>query len=180
MTDRVVLLDDDGRPIGSADRATVHGRSTPYHLAFSCYLLDPAGRVLLTRRALGKTAWPGVWTNSCCGHPRPGEAPREAVVRRVTSELGSAPSDLRPVLPSFSYHAVDPSGTVEHELCPVWLGRISPGQLRPDPSEVMDTCWVEWPLLRAIVAGAPGLLSPWAVLQVPLLAEALAGAEVVA
>jgi len=180
MTDRVVLLDDDGRPCGSADRTTVHGRSTPYHLAFSCYLLDAAGRVLLTRRALTKTTWPGVWTNSCCGHPRPGEPPSEAVLRRVASELGTTPVDLRLVLPSFSYHAVDPAGTVEHELCPVWLGRISAGRLHPDPAEVMDTCWVEWPVLQGIVAGAPGMLSPWAVLQVPLLSAALAGAEGVA
>jgi len=180
MTDRVVLLDDEGNPRGSADRSTVHGRSTPYHLAFSSYLLDQNGRVLLTRRALTKATWPGVWTNSCCGHPRPGEAPREAVVRRVTSELGAPPTDLRLVLPRFSYHAVDAAGTVEHELCPVWLGRISPDRLRPDPTEVMETCWVEWPTLRGIVTGAPGMLSPWAVLQVPLLTAALAEAEGVA
>lgn len=173
MSDRVVLLDADGRPCGSADRTTVHSRSTPYHLAFSCYLLDPSGRVLLTRRALPKATWPGVWTNSCCGHPRPGEAPREAVARRVTSELGVLPEHLRLVLPTFSYRAVDPHGTVEHELCPVWLGRIPPARLSPDPAEVMETCWVDWPTLRRLAAEAPQLLSPWAALQVPLLATAL-------
>ncbi|MEN0071810.1 MAG: isopentenyl-diphosphate Delta-isomerase [Propionicimonas sp.] len=180
MTDQVVLLDEDGRPCGSADRATVHTAATPYHLAFSCYLLDGDGRVLLTRRALAKTTWPGVWTNSCCGHPRPGEAPRDAVVRRVSAELGTPPTDLRLVLPGFGDRAVDPGGIVEHELCPVWVGRVAAEAIEPDPAEVMDTCWVEWPVLRLLASDAPPLLSPWAALQVPLLAAALSGAEDVA
>ncbi|MGC4153854.1 MAG: isopentenyl-diphosphate Delta-isomerase [Propionicimonas sp.] len=173
MADQVVLLDVAGRPSGTADRTSVHHRDTPYHLAFSSYLFDDRGRVLLTRRALGKPTWPGVWTNSCCGHPRPGEAPRDAVSRRVTDELGHPPSGLRLVLESFSYRAVDPSGIVEHELCPVWVGRFDPTRLAPDPDEVMEVSWVEWPLLLRIAAEAPELLSPWAVQQVRLLAAAL-------
>lgn len=177
MADQVVLLDTAGRPCGAADRASIHTRDTPYHLAFSSYLFDGVGRVLLTRRALGKATWPGVWTNSCCGHPRPGEAPRDAVVRRVTHELGLPPSDLRLILESFSYRAVDASGIVEHEFCPVWVGRIDATRLAPDPAEVMDAAWVEWPALARMVAEAPQLLSPWAVRQVPLLASALVAEE---
>ncbi|MCW5951443.1 MAG: isopentenyl-diphosphate Delta-isomerase [Propionibacteriaceae bacterium] len=177
MADQVVLLDAAGRPCGAADRASVHHRDTPYHLAFSSYLFDDRGRVLLTRRALGKRTWPGVWTNSCCGHPRPGEPSREAVTRRVTDELGHPPSQLRLVLESFSYRAVDPGGVVEHELCPVWVGRFDPARLAPDPAEVMEVGWVDWPVLVRIAAGAPELLSPWAVLQVRLLAAVLPARE---
>ena len=173
MADQVVLLDADGRPCGTADRASVHHGDTPYHLAFSSYLFDDLGRVLLTRRSLGKRTWPGVWTNSCCGHPRPGEALRDAVARRVTDELGHPPSHLRLVLESFSYRAVDPGGVVEHELCPVWVGRIDPARLAPDPDEVMAVSWVEWPSLLRIATDAPELLSPWAALQVKQLAAAL-------
>ena len=69
----VVLLHDEDRSIGAAPKSEVHHGSTPLHLAFSCYLFDDAGRVLLTRRALDKRAFPGIWTNSFGGHPAPDE-----------------------------------------------------------------------------------------------------------
>ncbi|MGC3994662.1 MAG: isopentenyl-diphosphate Delta-isomerase [Propionicimonas sp.] len=168
VRDRVVLLDDHDRPVGHADRNDVHGPHTPRHLAFSCYLFDAGGRVLLTRRALGKATWPGVWTNSCCGHPRPGEGGETAVRRRVAEELGVAVEDLELVLPDFGYRAVDASGIVENEACPVWVGRLS-GILAPDPAEVAETSWVAWPDVVAVARNVPALLSPWAALQVPLL-----------
>ena len=69
-------------------RAAVHHGNTPRHRAFSVYLIDTAGHVLLTRRSLSKLTWPGVWSNSCCGHPRPGETDVAAIHRRVREELG--------------------------------------------------------------------------------------------
>ncbi|MFT4108965.1 isopentenyl-diphosphate Delta-isomerase [Propionicimonas sp.] len=173
VRDRVVLLDDDDRPVGEADRALVHGHDTPRHLAFSCYLFDAGGRVLLTRRALGKATWPGVWTNSCCGHPRPGEDGAAAVRRRLAEELGAIVDGLELALPGFGYRAVDASGIVENEACPVWVGRLS-GALAPDPAEVVEIAWVAWPDLVAVARAVPALLSPWAALQVPLL-DALPG-----
>jgi isopentenyl-diphosphate delta-isomerase len=171
--DLVVLLDEHDRPSGMAPRATVHTDRTPRHLAFSCYLFDDRGRVLLTRRALGKATWPGTWTNSCCGHPRPGEPAEDAVRRRVADELGAVVDELELALPDFGYRAVDASGIVEDESCPVWLGRLV-GALRPDPDEVCATAWLDWDDLARLVATAPALLSPWCVLQVPLLDEARA------
>ncbi len=167
VPDEVVLLDDRGRPVGTADRLAVHGSDTPLHLAFSLHLLDTDGRTLLTRRALTKRTWPGVWTNSCCGHPRPGEPVAEAVRRRVGEELGLVVEAPRLVLPTFRYRAVDASGVVEHELCPVHVAVVEPRTpLSPDPDEVTESEWVPWSALHAAVSSTPVVFSPWAVSQV--------------
>lgn len=166
--DEVVLVDADGTVVGRAPRSTVHGPDTPLHRAFSLYLFDGAGQVLITRRALGKATWPGVWTNACCGHPRPGEELEDAVRRRLREELGLTVEDLQVVLPDFRYRAVDASGVVEHELCPVLVGRTT-GRPHADPGEVCQHAWVSWSDLVTAVRATPAVYSPWAALQVPLL-----------
>ena len=168
--ERVVLVDPAGTPIGTADKAVVHTTQTPLHLAFSCYLFDGHGRVLMTRRAGSKATWPGVWTNTCCGHPAPGETARAAVERRLRHELGIAATELRLALPRFAYRATDAAGIVENELCPVWVGRVDHVTVDPDPAEVMDLAWVEWDDLTTAAQATPFLLSPWCVLQVRELA----------
>jgi isopentenyl-diphosphate delta-isomerase len=171
----VVLLDQRGRPAGTMPKARVHGPDTPLHLAFSVYLFDSGGRLLVTRRALGKRTWPGVWTNSCCGHPAPGEDPAAAARRRLGQELGLRPARLEPVLPDFAYRAVDASGVVEHEVCPVYLAHLDGDPEpppTPDPEEVAEWRWVPWAAFRTLAATAPWALSPWAVEQVGRLPEA--------
>ena len=95
----VVLMNAEGQAIGTAPKEALHGEDTPLHLAFSCHLVGEDGRLLLTRRALGKRSWPGVWTNSFCGHPQPGEEMHDAIRRHARSELGIDIDDLRVVLP---------------------------------------------------------------------------------
>ena len=164
-TERVVLLDDDGNPVGSELKSAVHSEHTPLHLAFSCHVLNPAGEVLVTRRSLHKQTWPGVWTNSFCGHPEPGEPSEEAVLRRAQDELGLSLRELRLELPHFRYRAVDASGLVENEVCPVF-GASAVGPLRPDPAEVMDWQWAEPRAVREAVRATPFAFSPWQVRQV--------------
>jgi isopentenyl-diphosphate delta-isomerase len=156
----VVLLDDAGRPVGTTEKATVHTATTPLHLAFSCHVVDERGRVLVTRRALSKKTWPGVWTNSYCGHPAPGETPAEAVRRRASQELGIEVSDVEVILPDFRYIATDASGVVENEICPVFTARVV-GVPDPSPDEVAEWAWVEPSELRRAVAAAPFAFSPW-------------------
>ncbi|MBA8794876.1 isopentenyl-diphosphate delta-isomerase [Friedmanniella endophytica] len=175
----VVLVDADGRPSGRELKSVVHTATTARHLAFSLHLfvgepLAPGSSVLLTRRALDKKTWPGVWTNSCCGHPGPGESAESAVRRRVQDELGVAPdawTGLRCVLPDFAYRATDASGIVENEVCPVYVAELAPG-VHPDqvvaanPAEVAEWAWVEWSAATASIVNTPFAFSPWAVGQV--------------
>jgi isopentenyl-diphosphate delta-isomerase len=168
--EQVVLLDDDGRAVGVADKSTVHGARTPRHLGFSCYGFDAAGRVLLTRRSHRKRTFPLVWTNTCCGHPAPGESLPDAARRRLRHELGVRPLDLRLVLPDFAYRASH-AGVEENELCPVMVCRIEDVPA-PRADEVEAWEWWSWPRLREEAADPGSGLSPWARLQVPLLAAA--------
>jgi len=163
----------DGTPIGAQAKATVHSTTTPLHLAFSCYVFDEAGRVLLTRRALRKVTWPGVWTNSCCGHPGVGEGIELAIRRRLDHELRLKVGELTCVLPDFAYRARDASGIEENEICPVFRATALHPEpsLNPNPREVMDYAWVEWDRLVAGAAAAPCAFSPWSVLQVAELAN---------
>ena len=163
-TEHVVLLGDDGTRRGTADKSTVHTTDTPLHLAFSCHVYDPDGRVLVTRRALGKRTWPGVWTNSFCGHPAPDESQEEALARRALLELGILLSSISTVLPDFRYRAVDASGMVENEICPVFTA-VTMDAVDPNPAEVAEWEWVEPAALRAAVAATPFVFSPWLALQ---------------
>ncbi|TKV29992.1 isopentenyl-diphosphate Delta-isomerase [Arthrobacter sp. NamB2] len=164
----VVLLAEDGTPLGTHDKATVHTLDTPLHLAFSAHVYDDAGRILVTRRALGKKAWPGVWTNSFCGHPAPGESFEQAVDRRAAQELGFSVRDIRAALPDFRYRAVDASGIVENEICPVYTA-VADSAVDPRPAEVMDFQWVDAGELVRAVTATPWAFSPWLTLQLPLL-----------
>ena len=174
--EQVVLLSDDGLPIGTADKATVHTADTALHLAFSCHVYDAQGRILVTRRSLGKVAWPGVWTNSFCGHPAPGEAMTDAVARRAQRELGITLDEVTLALPDFRYRATDASGIVEYEICPVFTATTT-DEVAGNPDEVAEWNWVDPDALRSAVDGTPWAFSPWLTLQLPLLSEATASAR---
>lgn len=158
--ERVVLVNDDGEQVGTELKSAVHTSDTPLHLAFSCYLVNTEGKILVTRRSLAKRTWPGVWTNSFCGHPAPAESTEAAIVRRGQEELGAMVSNLRPALPRFRYRAVDASGVVENEICPVFVGELT-GGLDPAASEVAEWEWVDPLHLSEAVRLAPFAFSPW-------------------
>ena len=155
----VVLLDESGRAVGIMAKSEVHHHDTPLHLAFSCYVFDAESRVLVTRRALHKATFPGVWTNSCCGHPAPGEEIRDAVRRRVGEELGLSLADLRLLLPRFRYRAVM-DGVTENEMCPVFVARPT-DPVRTDPEEVDEVAWEPWAAFRASVLDGSRPVSSW-------------------
>lgn len=162
--DHVVLLDDEGRAIGTAPKSSVHGTDTALHLAFSCHVVNSDGQVLVTRRALDKKTWPGVWSNSFCGHPRPAEPLLNAVHRRAEFELGLTLTDIELALPLFRYRATDANGIVEHEVCPVYTA-LTHDEPVLNPLEVVDARWVDPVELAASLQTTPWAFSPWLVLQ---------------
>jgi len=166
--EHVVLLDTTGNPIGVADKATVHNKDTPLHLAFSCHIFNPSGKILVTRRALTKRTWPGVWTGSFCGHPTPGEPGPAAVARGARHELGISLDALELIAPHFRYRSVDAAGIVENEVCPVYTATTA-DEIVPRSDEVCQFEWVRPLDLRTAVEAAPWAFSPWLTLQIPLL-----------
>ena len=168
--EQVVLVDETGDAIGTAPKAGVHHTDTPLHLAFSCYVFDRAGRLLMTQRAHHKPTFPSVWTNSVCGHPAPGEDVFEAVRRRAGQELGLTIEALTLALPAFRYEATGANGVRENELCPVFTA-IATGEPTPDASEVAAVAWEDWGALRDQVLAGEREVSVWCAAQIAELAE---------
>ncbi|MER5307423.1 isopentenyl-diphosphate Delta-isomerase [Streptomyces sp. NPDC002773] len=152
------LVDEDGTTIGTAEKLAAHEAPGLLHRAFSVFLFDESGRLLLQRRALGKYHSPGVWSNTCCGHPYPGEAPFTAAARRTFEELGVSPTLLAEA-GTVRYNHPDPaSGLVEQEFNHLFVGLVQAAP-RPDPEEVGDTVFVTAAELAERHAAAP--FSAW-------------------
>ncbi|MEU4145783.1 isopentenyl-diphosphate Delta-isomerase [Streptomyces parvulus] len=135
------LVDENGVTIGTAEKLSAHQPPGRLHRAFSVFLFDERGRLLIQQRALGKYHSPGVWSNTCCGHPYPGEAPFAAAARRTYEELGVSPSLLAEA-GTVRYNHPDPaSGLVEQEYNHLFVGLVQ-AEPRPDPEEVAGTAFV--------------------------------------
>lgn len=168
MTDRehmlVELVDEAGTALGACSVAEAHAAPGRRHRAFSVLLYDRAGRVLLQRRAAVKTRFASRWSNTCCGHPAPGEAVTTAAAGRLAAELGIGPDQTTPlaeigVLP---YHAVDlGSGQAEYEWDHILVASLTSGTPAPDEGEVSDYAWVTPQALHAQIAARTDAYTPW-------------------
>jgi isopentenyl-diphosphate delta-isomerase type 1 len=157
--EQVVLVDEQNNPIGVADKDTVHTTTTPLHRAFSLFLFNSKGQVLLTKRAVTKKTFPGVWTNTVCGHLSPEEDVVSAAVRRLAQELGITGVTVREVAP-YRYRFADKNGVVENEICPITVSYFD-GDPRPHPGEVDEWKWMDWELFLADIRNNPEPYSPW-------------------
>ncbi|MEC3958911.1 isopentenyl-diphosphate Delta-isomerase [Nocardia sp. CDC153] len=156
----VELVDERGHARGSLSVAAAHTAPGRLHRAFSVLLFDAAGQVLLQQRASVKTRFPRLWTNTCCGHPAPGQPVAEAAVKRLHEELGLA-ADLTEV-GVFTYQATDPNtGRVEFEYDHVLIGTLENAAPQPNPDEVDDLDWVDPAALADRVAAEPARYTPW-------------------
>lgn len=139
--EHVILLDEQDQPAGMLEKYAAHTFDTPLHLAFSCWLFNQQGQLLVTRRSLGKSLARGM-DQLGLRTPQQGETFEQAVTRRCRFELGVEISDIAPVHPAFRYRAVAPNGIVENEVCPVYAARVV-SEVQPNDDEVMDYQWVD-------------------------------------
>lgn len=168
MEEFVVLVDDNNNEIGTALKDTVHTNNTPLHRGFSLFLFNSKNELLLTKRSSKKKTFPGVWTNTVCGHPAPGESAVEAALRRLEQELGLKRSHfvkkqgetlIREVAP-YRYRFADKNGIVENEICPI-LVAYSDADPKPDPEEVEEWKWMKWEEFMIEINNNPDGYSPW-------------------
>lgn len=160
----LILVDEHDREVGFASKQRCHEGEGLLHRAFSVFLFDATGRVLLQQRAESKPLWPGFWANSCCSHPRRGETVEEAARRRVAEELG-VQAELEALF-TFTYHARYRDLGSERELCWVLAGRLT-GEPHPNPNEVAAWRLVTPLELDSELATRPELYSPWLHLEWP-------------
>ena len=163
----IVYCDEAGTPTGTAPKLAAHNAETKLHLAFSVLIFNDKGEVLLQQRSFSKKTWPGVWSNSCCGHVMLNESTERAARRRLKYELGMRVEKLHLILPDFRYRA-EKDGVVENEICPVFVGFTSVQPI-PNPDEVNDVKWVDWERFVVEVADPANGYSPWAREEVELL-----------
>lgn len=155
--EKVILIDVDDRPIGTAPKLDAHRRGA-LHRAFSVLIHDGAGNLLLQKRYWGKYHSGGLWTNTCCGHPRPGEDTQAAAVRRLEEEMGFR-SALTP-LGTLTYNADVGNGLIEHELVHLFVGSHT-GAIEPDAHEAEDWRWQPVAEVRREVRSAPHEFTVW-------------------
>jgi isopentenyl-diphosphate delta-isomerase len=157
--DRVILVDENDRQIGVAEKLAAHRDGGRLHRAFSIFLFNAAGEMLLQRRSRRKYHFGGLWTNACCGHPRPGEELVAAAQRRLGEELGIH-VPLRPVFWLIYSASDEASGLSERELDHVLVGQAQ-GGLEPDPAEVEDLRWVDCDEVLLDATAHPERYTPW-------------------
>ena len=157
VPDLVTLVDRDDNVVGAEEKIRAH-RAGKLHRAFSVFVFDEYRRLLIQRRATGKYHSAGLWSNTCCGHPRPGESTGNAAARRLPEEMGFS-CELRHAF-QVVYRADLDNSLVEHELDRVYVGRFS-GVPRPNPLEVEATMWIAPEELRLRILAEPHRYTPW-------------------
>jgi isopentenyl-diphosphate Delta-isomerase len=167
MNEKVILVDENDAEIGTEEKLKVH-QDGKLHRAFSIFVFNSKGELLLQKRAGSKYHSGGLWSNTCCGHPRPGEGVKEAAHRRLREEMGFD-CLLKPVF-SFCYNASLDKGLTENEYDHVFSGvcRESP---RPDSKEVADWKWAGLKEIKKDILKNPNLYTYWFKVSIKRLNE---------
>ncbi len=169
MTDNVVLIDEKNNVLGTTPKENVHTNNTQLHRGFSLFLFNKNKELLLQQRSNKKKTWPGVWSNSVCGHPQLGESVEDAAKRRLTDELHMQAENIQIICPDYRYR-VEKDGVVENEICPILVG-IASSEPAPQDSEVANIRWVPWGKWLEVIQKTPEEYSPWCSEETALLKE---------
>lgn len=156
--EELILVDRDDNEVGYLSKALCHDGAGVLHRAFSLFLFNDAGEMLLQQRSEGKRLWPGFWSNSCCSHPRRDESMAIATMRRLSDELNTE-TPLEYVY-RFRYTAEYGEAGSENELCHVYLGEVS-GDIQPNESEIADIRFVSAGALDEELSENPERFTPW-------------------
>lgn len=168
MIEEVVLVDEQDQEIGRMLKSEVHSDHTPLHRAFSSFIFNSNGEILLQQRAHSKNTWPLVWSNSCCGHPLPNETREHAVSRRLQDELGMNIDEKDIVFISPYRYQFVREGVVENEICPIYVAYSNDLPII-NPDEVEATRWMKWEDYVQDTINHPENWSEWCVEEVALL-----------
>lgn len=159
MEEEIILVDKNDKPIGFEEKIKAHENGGKLHRAFSIFIFNSDKKMLLQLRSIKKHHFGGLWTNTCCSHPRRGEELKDATHRRLKEEFGFDTA-MKEIF-SFIYRAEDKdSGLTEHEIDHVFVGKFD-GELHPNPEEIDDFRWVDIGELQKDVETNPEKYTPW-------------------
>ena len=157
MVDYVVLVNKKDQEIGTMEKIEAHQKGL-LHRAFSVFILNENNELLLQKRGINKYHSPGLWTNTCCSHPRNGEDVLDAGIRRLKEEMGFV-TKLSSLL-SFIYKAEFDNGLTEHEFDHVLIGKYSSNPIINE-LEVCDWKWIDLDVLRQDILDNPEIYTVW-------------------
>ena len=169
MKDYVVLVNDKNEPFGKMEKLAAHSDKTPLHRGFSLFLFNPKGELLLQQRSSKKKTWPGVWSNSLCGHPKLDETPIDAARRRLKFELDINNAEISIALPDYRYK-VEKDDIFENEICPVMVGYTDEVP-KPNIDEVEEVKWIPWKEWLLEIEKNSDNYSQWCIEETKLLVK---------
>lgn len=167
----VILVDEQDRPLGTMGKMEVHEKAL-LHRAFSVFIFNENGQMLLQKRAAKKYHSANLWTNACCSHPKPGENTLQAAGKRLQEEMGFTTA-IKKVF-DFTYKAPFDNGLTEHEFDHVFVGKFS-GPIHVNPDEVGDYCFMSLEEIKTSIQSSPDKYTVWFKIAFPRVEEYLAG-----